>query len=790
MPHPYPALSPLDFERLCADLLGAEFGTRFETFAAGRDGGIDLRCHTDDGLVIGQAKHYQDRAALIRAMRTEKDKLAQIEPARYLLVTSCALTPANKDTLLEILAPYCRSSADIYGRDELDAALARHPAVLRRHFKLWLQDATQLSSILHNRLHQLSRARQAELADDLQTFVVPPMAATLLDRLARQHICVITGDAGVGKTTLCGYLALQLAAHDGYEVHVLRDTAAVGQAWDLLQPGQKQCFVLDDVFGATFLDTRQALALEHDLLSLLKQARRGDGRLKLMIASRGYVLQQGTARLPKLAQWLQAELHIDTIDHTRTPLRFKAEVLVNLLHYCGLGAAHKRAIADPRGYGRIISHAHFNPRLLKRLLDDGRQLPAADFSAWLHAQLDDPAHYWEQTFDRLSPEAQCLLYTLGLSVAAMAACDIKVLYAALYRQMHGSLPPPSALELAQKELEPAMVRAHPADAHEWLQFANPSIADLTHRMLQRHPGLIDAAIDSLQFYDHARHLLSLSTAPGRAPMLTAPQIDRLLPRLEALIGSACLQLQRGTEKAWRADEGQQAADCWQVLRALDSADDLTRPGPLAERMIHRAHAANWPAWFRAGRYDDLLDLACTALSGDTMTDALNAAADALQNSEDAAALARLLRSHPTAAKHLAPRRRALKKAIQKVCMDEVLRAQDEHHLSAILEDIEFMADALGADLDAAKYRAWEALEQWAHEFEGDEEMEGVSGEGDTRWFGHLGDVRGEWAYVEGLVAGYTAPESFNGLSSRTDYYAAPFHDPTRFAPAACERPDV
>lgn len=213
MRHNYPALSPLDLERLCADLLGAEFGMRFETFAARRDGGIDLRCHTDDGLVIGQAKHYQDRAALIRTMRTmrtEKDKLAQFWPARYLLLTSCALTPANKDTLLEILAPYCRSSADVYGRDELDVALARHPAVLWRHFKLWLQDATQLSSILHNRLHQLSRARQAE---------------------------------------------------------------------------------------------------------------------------------------------------------------------------------HKRAIADPRGYGQIISHAHFNPRLLKRLLDDGRQQPAADFSSWLHAQL-------------------------------------------------------------------------------------------------------------------------------------------------------------------------------------------------------------------------------------------------------------------------------------------------------------------------------------------------------------------------------------------------------------------
>lgn len=69
MPHPYPALSPIDFERHCANL----FGARFESFAVGRDGGIDLRCQTPDGVVIDQAKHYQVRAALIRTKNKEQE---------------------------------------------------------------------------------------------------------------------------------------------------------------------------------------------------------------------------------------------------------------------------------------------------------------------------------------------------------------------------------------------------------------------------------------------------------------------------------------------------------------------------------------------------------------------------------------------------------------------------------------------------------------------------------------------------------------------------------------------
>ena len=52
-------LSPLDFEKLVADLFSEERGMHFELFKAGRDSGIDIRAYINPKhTIIVQCKHY------------------------------------------------------------------------------------------------------------------------------------------------------------------------------------------------------------------------------------------------------------------------------------------------------------------------------------------------------------------------------------------------------------------------------------------------------------------------------------------------------------------------------------------------------------------------------------------------------------------------------------------------------------------------------------------------------------------------------------------------------------
>lgn len=99
-------LSDYDFEQLVADLLGAHWQTRVDSFPRGRDGGVDLRVigpHDRLGLSAGQelvvqCKHRPNStfAGLRSDLRGEANKPIVSTAAQYVLVTSAKLTRQNK----------------------------------------------------------------------------------------------------------------------------------------------------------------------------------------------------------------------------------------------------------------------------------------------------------------------------------------------------------------------------------------------------------------------------------------------------------------------------------------------------------------------------------------------------------------------------------------------------------------------------------------------------------------------------------------------------------------------
>jgi hypothetical protein len=96
-------ITDADFEALCRDLLGNALGVRFELFAPGRDGGMDLRYVSPAGDTwIVQCKHWarSGRAALLSHMAVkERLKVDRLKPDRYLLATSVDLNPDAKKRL-------------------------------------------------------------------------------------------------------------------------------------------------------------------------------------------------------------------------------------------------------------------------------------------------------------------------------------------------------------------------------------------------------------------------------------------------------------------------------------------------------------------------------------------------------------------------------------------------------------------------------------------------------------------------------------------------------------------
>lgn len=717
MRHNFAALSPIDFERLCADLLGAELNENFELFSAGADGGIDMRCHSKNlGLLIGQAKHYHDRSNLKQAVRKEVAKVQRLNPDRYFLLTSCPLNPATKDEFVQWLHPYCQSSGDIWGENELNEYLGRHPSVLRRHVKLWLQDANQLQAVLHNNLYQLSNQRRAELEEELLHFAFHPLLTRLQSHLEQHNVLLLTGDAGTGKSTTCGYLGLQLASQ-GYELHILRDTASIKGAWQLLEIEKKQCFVLDDFLGATFLSLQDALELEQSLVSLLNKAKNSNGQFKLLVASRDYVINQAKERLPKLASWLQQntpEFAVQ-IKYSIIPDNAKADILYNLIYFSSLQDPHRQEFVNKQSYWQVIRHKHFNPRLIKGLFNQLQNSTDKFLVPELMRALDNPGLYWENTFQRLSNEAQCLLYVLAITSIqqAVAEEELSNAYAALYRELHGCYPPALGLQAAIAELEPNLILSQIKHQILWFSFANPSVQDMVHGFLARQAGMSDAVINSMKYFSQGEFLLGFQQF-----RLDARQSARALKKMHTLVEDDQRFINEWDGELIELSQVSRITRLWQLYQKHNQFLSQDNQAEFLSLFTRQAVQANWEQWLAKGSMKYLLEIACQCLPDDQLPAMLDLALENIHNSQDAVELLEAYIENSAIKKHLQGKRSQFIFNLERACFNEVSRVSDDDHLNQILSDVatlENLAEqdrklSKALDLSDSTISAWQRLE--------------------------------------------------------------------------------
>jgi len=166
------------------------------------------------------------------------------------------LTVDGKDTIRDAFAPYVHTTGDLYGVDEIVAELQSRPELVRRHFRLWLSGTAVLQTVLNQEKYVRSSWLRKRIPRTADTFVPHEgfdRAKAILDE---QHVCVIAGIPGVGKTTMALMLAAWLMGN-GYEVHeISQDAEEITALWREDTP---QLFLYDDFLGQTTLAVAPAL---------------------------------------------------------------------------------------------------------------------------------------------------------------------------------------------------------------------------------------------------------------------------------------------------------------------------------------------------------------------------------------------------------------------------------------------------------------------------------------------------------------------------------------------------
>ncbi|WP_405959141.1 restriction endonuclease [Streptomyces sp. NBC_00868] len=524
MPRNYTDLSPHDFEILVRDLLQAEFGVLMETFPQGRDGGVDIRLHRngEESIVI-QCKHSPGKtfSQIKGQLQSEAGKVSGRFSVRYILATSASITRANKAEIVGIFSGTMLSEVDILGVDDIENLLKRHPEVETRNFKLWITSSAVLEFLMNSELHRRSASLVEKIVGRRRLYVHSEAFPAALTVLGRHHVCVISGEPGIGKTTLAETLLVKLMADHDWQPHVAsEDISDIERLWN---PSKRQVFLYDDFLGQNSLLDNLNKNEDSRLAQVIDRVRKSDNKL-LIMTTREYILRQAQQvyeplhRVPSLDE---GKIILNLAHYTREQ---KARIFYNHVYFADLSSGSRYSILREKRYRNIVDHPNFNPRLIELVTSnfESSGVTPDGFYDYIVRALDDPSDLWEKIFQtQLSEAERSLLLVLATVREKLEFGDL--LRALNFYEDSSRIPRTSRhqLRLMLKKLHGTFLRIdsdvrlddqgnglHPENPSTVIGFANPSFVDYISKYLASHPDEISLMVQGCLYFEQVETLVA------------------------------------------------------------------------------------------------------------------------------------------------------------------------------------------------------------------------------------------------------------------------------------------
>lgn len=479
-----------EFECLTRDLLQAEFGSFIESFKDGRDNGIDLRFGRIKGSqAIVQVKRYTNWTDLKKHLEKEIPKVQKLDPNRYILSTSVGLTPGNKETIIQLFAPYIKCSEDILGRDDLNNLVGKHKEIEKQYYKLWLASTDVLNEIIHKDVVNWSGFELETIKRQISSYVQNDSFRKAYEILKEHRYVIISGIPGIGKTTLARMLSYQILA-DGYEEFICI-TDNLNDAAKLFQKGKKQIFYFDDFLGSNTFEIHEK-GFDKNLTIFIDAVQNEKDKL-FILTTREYILSEAKCRLEKF-QSRNLEIAKCTVDIGSYTKYIRAKILYNHIADANLPAQYIEELLRDRKYLNLIDHQYFNPRVIETYIDCKlwEKYPPGKFMQQFEEFFNKPTMVWQKAFENLDTKARYALLVLGTMGKSVYLENWHDAFKYFCRETHGDLGltcDEFEWKRILKVLEDCFIRTEKSYGHTIIFHYNPSILGFIVSYLSDCPEL-------------------------------------------------------------------------------------------------------------------------------------------------------------------------------------------------------------------------------------------------------------------------------------------------------------
>lgn len=511
-----------DFENFAIEIVKRKFkNSSLHGFKEGKDDGIDGIDDIKSPSLIIQAKRWQvtkNKTTAVKHLKEEIDKIALTKEKygwvtnfKYVIVTSMGLSPANlkeiRDYADEII-PNAIPTDDYIIYSSTLTTLSQQKEYIGVFMDYGLLEKDISIILKSNRLKSVEAESHEYFSDfDSKYFVETHFLGEAYHILQKEHILLIQGPAGIGKTTTCSMLGnLFLNNEDNVFDVIVRRVEEINEVLKLYHEvyrgsEDRNLFVVfDDFLGRNKFDVEERILQD---IGRLYSASTYTNNLFICLNSRTQILQDATSmnfEFQKLINEKFSEERKFIIDLSKYSDIERAHIFRKVFerkaHY--LEDDDKKELVEKyndligRDWTRIVRHRNYFPRLVELIANNFKD-SNENFYGYVVYNLEHPNQLYNNLFNNLKDEEKYLLFSL----LRFDGFPIKEEW--LINSLHAlKLNPIFDFKKSLKKLDGSWLtfKKESFDDDSMVDFFNPSIIDFLNDKLKEYPKITEKIIQN------------------------------------------------------------------------------------------------------------------------------------------------------------------------------------------------------------------------------------------------------------------------------------------------------